>query len=55
MKVPITSNTFKNKLKSIIVNQLATAMEGSFGTHKTAFGLQKKMVYNPFKIPLIGT
>ena len=40
-KGPKTNNTAERKLKSIIANQRSTVMEGSFGTHKTAYGLHK--------------
>ena len=40
-KGPKTNNVAEKKLKSIIANQRSTVMEGSFGTHKTAYGLQK--------------
>ena len=40
-KGPKTNNATEKKLKSIIANRRATVMEGSFGTHKTAYGLQK--------------
>ena len=40
-KGPKTNNPAERKLKSIIANQRSTVMEGSFGTHKTAYGLHK--------------
>ena len=40
-KGPKTNNPAEKKLKSIIANQRSTVMEGSFGTHKTAYGLHK--------------
>lgn len=40
-KGPKTTSQEEKKLRSIISTQRATVMEGSFGTHKTAYGLGK--------------
>lgn len=40
-KGPKSDSKAEKKLKSIISNMRATIMEGSFGTHKTAYGLDK--------------
>lgn len=40
-KGPKSANKPEKKLRSLIAVQRATAMEGSFGTHKTAYGLDK--------------
>lgn len=40
-KGPKTDSKPEKKLRSLISSQRATVMEGSFGTHKTAYGLDK--------------
>ncbi|MEM9858877.1 MAG: DDE transposase, partial [Bacteroidota bacterium] len=40
-KGPKTDPPSERKLRSLIATQRATVMEGSFGTHKTAYGLDK--------------
>lgn len=40
-KGPKVNQPQESKLRSLISNQRATVMEGSFGTHKTAYGLNK--------------
>lgn len=40
-KGPKTESKAEKKLRSLIANQRSTVMEGSFGTHKTAYGLNK--------------
>lgn len=40
-KGPKANNIAEQKLSSLIATQRATVMEGSFGTHKTAYGLNK--------------
>lgn len=40
-KGPKTDTKQEKKLRSLISTQRATVMEGSFGTHKTAYGLDK--------------
>lgn len=40
-KGPKTMGKATSKLQSLIATQRATVMEGSFGTHKTAYGLDK--------------
>lgn len=40
-KGPKTESLSERKLRSLIATQRATVMEGSFGTHKTAYGLDK--------------
>ncbi|UII27629.1 transposase [Fulvivirga maritima] len=40
-KGPKINKPQESKLRSLISNQRATVMEGSFGTHKTAYGLNK--------------
>ena len=40
-KGPKTDTPSQTKLRSLIAAQRATVMEGSFGTHKTAYGLNK--------------
>ena len=40
-KGPKTDTPSQKQLRSIIANRRATVMEGSFGTHKTSYGLDK--------------
>ncbi len=40
-KGPKTHNPLEDKLRSLLSRQRATVMEGSFGVHKTSYGLQK--------------
>lgn len=40
-KGPKKDTPAEKKLKGLIANQRSTVMEGSFGTHKTAYGLDK--------------
>lgn len=42
-KGPKVESTAEKKLRSLIAKQRSTVMEGSFGTHKTAYGLNKIM------------